>query len=132
MEIPTRSPRFDDAEGYGRMAVGGRGGKVVYVTNLNDSGSGSLREACTADMGPRTILFQSLWSDSSIRSPPVCNPQFYHHCAANLPLTKESLLQEPLLALLAMTLSLVCLRVRLGVAIHSMAWVSQVVSHSIF
>ncbi len=49
---------FDDAEGYGRMAVGGRGGKVVYVTNLNDSGSGSLREACTADIGPRTILFK--------------------------------------------------------------------------
>ena len=49
---------FVDAEGYGRTAVGGRGGKVVYVTNLNDSGEGSFREACTADIGPRTILFK--------------------------------------------------------------------------
>lgn len=49
---------FDGAEGYGRTAVGGRGGKVVYVTNLNDSGEGSFREACSADIGPRTILFK--------------------------------------------------------------------------
>lgn len=49
---------FADAEGYGRTAVGGRGGKVVYVTNLNDDGAGSFREACTADIGPRTIVFK--------------------------------------------------------------------------
>ena len=49
---------FEGAEGYGRNAVGGRGGKVVYVTNLNDDGTGSLREACTADIGPRTIMFK--------------------------------------------------------------------------
>ena len=49
---------FEGAEGYGRNAVGGRGGKVVYVTNLNDDGAGSLREAVTNDIGPRTIMFK--------------------------------------------------------------------------
>lgn len=52
-----RQLAFRDAEGYGRFAHGGRGGKVVYVTNLNDAGSGSLREAVTNNIGPRTILF---------------------------------------------------------------------------
>ena len=50
---------FPGAEGYGRYAHGGRGGKVVYVTNLSDDDSeGSLRWALTNDSGPRTVLFK--------------------------------------------------------------------------
>ncbi|MBQ3632390.1 MAG: hypothetical protein II949_14345 [Prevotella sp.] len=49
---------FPGAEGYGRFARGGRGGKVVYVTNLNSEGPGSLRWALTNGQGPRTVLFK--------------------------------------------------------------------------
>lgn len=48
---------FPGAEGFGRNATGGRGGKVIYVTNLNDSGPGSFRAAVQAP-GPRYVLFK--------------------------------------------------------------------------
>lgn len=47
---------FPGAEGAGRLSAGGRGGRVVRVTSLNDSGPGSLRAAVESD-GPRTVVF---------------------------------------------------------------------------
>jgi pectate lyase len=52
----TQPLAFPGAEGAGRTALGGRGGKVMTVTTLADHGPGSLRAAVEAK-GPRTVVF---------------------------------------------------------------------------
>ena len=58
---PTDLPQsdllaFPGAEGGGAYSFGGRGGKVIVVKNLNDSGPGSLRDACEQG-GARIVVF---------------------------------------------------------------------------
>jgi len=48
---------FPTAEGFGANSVGGRGGRVIEITNLNDSGPGSFR-ACAEASGPRICVFR--------------------------------------------------------------------------
>src|ERR1017187_2860216 len=52
----AKVPAFPGAEGGGKFSFGGRGGRVFVVTNLDDSGPGTLREACES-AGPRIVVF---------------------------------------------------------------------------
>ena len=73
--IKSNIPAFPGAEGGGMYTPGGRGGKVIVVTSLEDSGPGTFREACETG-GARTIVFNvsgiiHLKSPISVRAPYV-------------------------------------------------------------
>ena len=52
----TGDPAFPKAQGFAKYAKGGRKGEVLFVTNLNNDGNGSLRKALEYTK-PRTIIF---------------------------------------------------------------------------
>lgn len=71
--IKADIPAFPGAEGGGAYTPGGRGGKVIVVTSLADSGPGTLREACETG-GARIVVFNvsgiiRLKSPISVRAP---------------------------------------------------------------
>lgn len=70
---PAAPMAFPGAQGFGATTLGGRGGRVIEVTNLNDTGSGSFRAAVTAS-GPRIVVFRTggtivLQSELAITNP---------------------------------------------------------------
>ena len=64
---------FPTAEGYGKNTVGGRGGTIYEVTNLNDAGPGSLRAAVEAS-GPRIVVFRVSGTINLTKNLTISNP----------------------------------------------------------
>ncbi len=72
-DINISIPAFPSAQGFGKNSIGGRGGEILFVSNLNDAGPGSLR-AALSHQNPRTVIFKTsgvieLEKDIAITSP---------------------------------------------------------------
>ena len=78
-DIPVASPAaplaFPGAQGFGATAAGGRGGRVIAITTLDDSGPGSFRACVTAD-GPRVCVFRVSGVIRFTTKPPVIKQPF--------------------------------------------------------
>ncbi len=70
---PTALPAFPGAEGFGATTPGGRGGRVIAVTTLDDAGPGSFRAACDV-AGPRIVVFRVAGTISLRRAITVKEP----------------------------------------------------------
>jgi pectate lyase len=73
-QVNADLPAFPQAEGFGAYALGGRGGKVIFVDNLKDDGPGSLR-AAVADPDPRIVIFR-VSGTIELKSPLVVTQAF--------------------------------------------------------
>jgi len=63
-------PAFPGAQGYGSMAKGGRGGEIIFVDSLADSGPGTFRACVEASM-PRVCIFRVAGTIRFTGRPPV-------------------------------------------------------------
>src|SRR6185503_12040413 len=70
---PLPVTAFPGAQGGGALSPGGRGGTVHLVTNMNDSGSGSLR-SCVEASGPRTCVFRTAGTIALLSTLTIANP----------------------------------------------------------
>jgi len=76
-------PAFPGAEGGGKFSFGGRGGKVLVVTNLNDDGPGSFRWACEQG-GARFVVF-NVAGIIRIKSPLIIRAPYITICGQTAP-----------------------------------------------
>ena len=112
-------PAFPEAEGGGAAAVGGRGGTIYEVTNLNDSGIGSLRYGLQTVTGPRIIVFRVGGYIDLLSSITVSNESHITIAGQTAPgdgitIRGENLLQTPLVFSDSHDLIIRYLRIRKG------------------